>query len=76
MEILFGVSAKQCRDHPEKSFPPTNFELLPKALQIPMVEFATSRSRFGDYIKWSYIAKVLQIPSKTAPLEILLGVFA
>ena len=58
VKILFGVSAKQCRDHPRKSFPPTNFEFLPKALQNPKVEFATSRSRFDD-IKWSDITKVL-----------------
>ena len=34
MEILFGVSAKQCRDHPRKSFPPTIFCRKPS--EIPM----------------------------------------
>ena len=53
VEILFGVSAKQCRDHHRKSFPP------PKALRNPKVEFAKSRSRFGHYIRWSDMTKVL-----------------
>ena len=65
---MFGVSAKQCRDHPEKGFPPTNVEFLPKALRNPKVKFAKSRSRFGDYIKWSDITTVL--------LEIVFGVSA
>ena len=59
VEILFGVSAKQCRDHFRKSFPPPNFEFSPKTVSNPKVEFAKSRSRFGEYIRWSDITKVL-----------------
>ena len=61
-----GVRAKQCRDHPRKKLPPTNFEFSPKVLRNPRVVFAKSRSSFGEYFLWSDITKVLQIPSTTA----------
>ena len=42
-----------------KAPPSTNFEFSPKAIPKPKVKFAKSRSRFGDYSKWSGITKVL-----------------
>ena len=75
VEILFEVSAKQCRDHPRKELPANQFRVF-WALPNPKVEIATSRSRLGDYIKWCDITKVLSIPSKTALLEILFEVSA
>ena len=46
-----GVCAKQRRDYPRKKLPPPSFEFSPKALRNPKVEFAKTRSRFGDYYK-------------------------
>ena len=57
-----------------KSLSPTNFEFSPKALRNPKVESSQSPGRFGDYIRGSDSAKILQILSKTALLEILFGV--
>ena len=73
---MFGVSAKQCRDHPRKKLPPVNFELLLKALRNPKDKSAKSRSRLGGFLKRSDITKVLEKPSKTTLLEILFEVSA
>ena len=54
--------------------PPTNFELSPKGLTKPNVEFVKSRGTFGDSVRWSDITKILKIPSKTVLLEMLFGV--
>ena len=60
VEILFGVSAKQCRDHPPKKLFPTQFRVFAESPpKSQNVEFAKSRSRFDDYVGGSHITKVL-----------------
>ena len=71
MEVVCGVCTLGCGDIVRgvcknnvviitaTSFPPSKFEFSQKALRNPKVEFAKSRSRFGHYIRWSDITKVL-----------------
>ena len=61
---MFGLSAKKCRDHPRKKLPPNQIRVFAESSPNPKAEFAKSRSRFGDCIRWSEITSVLQIPSK------------
>ena len=69
------MAAKQCRHHPRNASR-RQFEFSQKALRVPKVEFAKSRSRFGDYIHihiyiyiCMYLFKMVQHHERTVNTE-------